>query len=423
MKFSYNGFIDRLIASAGDAVISHGRERYNAWRNRGWYSVEMEYLSEAARGVILLADKSEEAKSARRMRVNNIYSRSIGEHIDTMGPAPDGFAFTTGGIKCEIDKAVEGTGDDVTDLLVLRVEGSNENLRRVLDAAHMAIKQKTKNEITHHSYSPMRGWNKGGAVPRRDIGSVLWGEESACLPGDIARFLASEGEYVKRGQTWKRVYLLHGPPGGGKSSAIKAIASSINANIYILSCKGMGEADLADAISRVEPGSILVTEEVDGVWSARGEAEEDDTLRMRAAGSETIPPLTLEALLQAADGITTPHGLIWFMTTNYPEKLSPRLTRSRRIDKSIFFGPATEAQVKAGESLWGVKLSSGVRAGLVGKPMSQVIDALQFTLADEEAKSPPPPSSDITDFSHPTPRVRPSDCQTWEEFERGCMGI
>ena len=421
MKFSYNGFVDRLIASAGDTVLSYARDKVRAWRNRGWYSVEMDFDSDVARGIILLADKSEEAKDAKTLRVDNYYNGSIGEHADAIGPAPDGFVFTIGGVKCQLEKSVEGSGEDTRTFLTLRVEGSNANLRSVMSAAQKAVKYKTRDEIAHYTYNPMRGWSKGGVVPRREIGSVLWGEESACLPADVAKFLASEREYLRRGQTWKRVYLLHGPPGGGKSSAIKAIASSINANVYILSCKGMAEGDLADAISRVEPGSILVTEEVDGVWSAREEAETDDALRVKAGGGEALSPLTLEALLQATDGITTPHGMIWFMTTNHRDKLSPRLTRSRRIDKAVYFGPATEAQIRGGEELWGVTLPVERRHGLIGQPMSEVIDALQDALADKERDHDEGPGNGPADPSYKQRPLTPSDFEQWHQLERDCM--
>ena len=53
---------------------------------------------------------------------------------------------------------------------------------------------------------------------------------------DINDFLLDDTrtEYLKYGIPYKRVYLLHGTPGCGKTSTINTIASEINSDIYII---------------------------------------------------------------------------------------------------------------------------------------------------------------------------------------------
>ncbi|KAI9109652.1 hypothetical protein K1719_019282 [Acacia pycnantha] len=42
---------------------------------------------------------------------------------------------------------------------------------------------------------------------------------------DLERFMSRKEYYKKVGKPWKRGYLLHGPPGTGKSSLIAAMAN------------------------------------------------------------------------------------------------------------------------------------------------------------------------------------------------------
>src|SRR5207247_86720 len=52
------------------------------------------------------------------------------------------------------------------------------------------------------------------------------------LYDDIAWFINNEKHYSEKGLPYKRGYILHGPPGTGKSSIIKAIANEYRMDIF-----------------------------------------------------------------------------------------------------------------------------------------------------------------------------------------------
>lgn len=60
------------------------------------------------------------------------------------------------------------------------------------------------------------------------IGKLSWLLNFVLVTVDIQTFLSKHAWYEKRGIPYRRGYLLHGPPGTGKTSTIEAIAVSPN---------------------------------------------------------------------------------------------------------------------------------------------------------------------------------------------------
>eukprot|EP00946_MAST-07B_sp_MAST-7B-sp1_P000552 g552.t1 len=59
-------------------------------------------------------------------------------------------------------------------------------------------------------------------------------DQAEALLADAREFLESERWYTERGIPYRRGYLLHGIPGGGKSSLVAAVASELKLPIYML---------------------------------------------------------------------------------------------------------------------------------------------------------------------------------------------
>lgn len=149
---------------------------------------------------------------------------------------------------------------------------------------------------------------------------------------DLTEFLAAEDAYIRTGLPWHRGYLFHGPPGSGKSSMPRALALAFGMPIYTINLPDLkADADLMQSLSEVRPRSLLLIEDID---VARAAKDRD--------GTDT--GVSLSGLLNALDGVATPHGLITIMSTNHIESLDPALIRSGRADVTIEFGLPDRAQ-------------------------------------------------------------------------------
>jgi hypothetical protein len=155
--------------------------------------------------------------------------------------------------------------------------------------------------------------------------------ESVVLPaghldavmGDLTRFLGSEARYLELCQPWHRGYLFHGPPGTGKTSTARAIASALGLDVYFIPLSDLEtNATLNELVSGIPERSVLLLEDVDVAHAA---TERDDARQ----------GLTLDGLLNVLDGVATPHGLVVVMTTNNRPSLDPALVRPGRVDVEL----------------------------------------------------------------------------------------
>lgn len=153
------------------------------------------------------------------------------------------------------------------------------------------------------------------------------------LFNDIQNYLHDQAIYLNRGIPWKRGYLLHGPPGNGKSSLIFTLASELNKDLYIINLKSVcNDADLLGLFNR-SAGDIIVIEDIDCILDKRS-----------ITGNEKFG-VTFSGLLNAIDGITSSEGSILFMTTNHKDKLDSALIRPGRVDQTYYLGNASRKQI------------------------------------------------------------------------------
>lgn len=168
-------------------------------------------------------------------------------------------------------------------------------------------------------------WDDVGEVPRRAIDSVVVEDDRAARAlEDMRWFYGATDWYGQRGVPWRRGYLFHGPPGTGKSSLIRALASELGLDIATLD---VGRATLTDdalreAMMSAPKRCLIAIEDVDAVFSQR---EADD---MRGG-------VSFSGLLNAIDGVGAQEGRALVMTTNHIERLDPALIRPGRADVHV----------------------------------------------------------------------------------------
>lgn len=182
-------------------------------------------------------------------------------------------------------------------------------------------------------------WRQQDA-PERKLSSVILRDGlKEDLRDDILKFLNDESKYTELGIPWHRGYLLHGPPGTGKTSVIKALAADLGLDLWYAPLGDLKEdSSLVDLVRSVRPRGILLLEDVDSYQAAKDRDDEDSTSGFKDGISST-------ALLNALDGVVTPHGLITIMTTNHLDKLDPALVRSGRADRTVMLDLPTTAEI------------------------------------------------------------------------------
>ena len=160
---------------------------------------------------------------------------------------------------------------------------------------------------------------------------------------ELTKFRDSREAMLAAGIPHKLTMLLHGSPGSGKTSLIRALGTEFHYDVYSLNLGGLfNPTELVKAFSTVPKRSILLLEEIDNShWvsaragmadktAASSKADNEDALAherdsMRADGG-------LSTLLNLLDGVVALDELIIICTTNCAEILDKALVRAGRID-------------------------------------------------------------------------------------------
>ena len=196
-------------------------------------------------------------------------------------------------------------------------------------------------------------------------------------------FIKNKDWYIKKGIPHTLGLLLHGPPGCGKTSLIKAMANDtsrhiiniqLNKNVTQTQLKTLFFSDEICVYNKKTNQNelfiipldkrIYVMEDVDAISDilySRNITNEkkalEDKIRQEAyeeakraavakgyapppppnSGNENKEEITLAFVLNLLDGILETPGRIVILTSNHPEKLDEALVRPGRIDINIHF--------------------------------------------------------------------------------------
>ena len=160
------------------------------------------------------------------------------------------------------------------------------------------------------------------------------------LINDARTFLNSSKWYTERGIPYRRGYLLHGPPGCGKTSFTQVLAGALKLDMCMLSLSNasLDDAKLCQNFRDAPENAIILLEDVDAVFVDR-----DVQKKGKGSGGTGV---SFSGLLNAIDGVASQEGRLFFMTTNYPEKLDSALVRPGRCDVKEELRRASRSQMQ-----------------------------------------------------------------------------
>lgn len=184
-------------------------------------------------------------------------------------------------------------------------------------------------------------WIKSADAPKRSLSTIAASEElKKSLVDQIDHFKNNKEWFYSAGLPHKLTYILHGQPGTGKTSLIKAIASEYDMNVAMININQMSDSLLETGLASIHNNSIIVIEDFDSSAATKDRVQAVDQ------GKE-MSFLTLTGLLNALDGIKPLDNCIVFMTTNHIEHIDPAISRKGRVDHIIEIGEVAAADVKA----------------------------------------------------------------------------
>ena len=218
-------------------------------------------------------------------------------------------------------------------------------------------------------------WRKVATKDIRPLSTVIFGEkQKQQLIADVKSFSDPETRkwFAKRTIPYRKGYLLHGPPGTGKSSFSMSVAGELDVDMYVVSIPGVNDQTLRDLFADLPNQCVVLLEDVDAVGLDRSPEPSGSD----GVSSEPRTPITLSGLLNVLDGVASQEGRVLIMTTNHVEKLDEALIRPGRVDKKAEFQYADAEMTR---QLFGFVF--GLDLSLLGK--SDYLDVAACDLAAE----------------------------------------
>lgn len=156
--------------------------------------------------------------------------------------------------------------------------------------------------------------------------------------------------YHDKNLPWQRGWLLHGPPGTGKTSLVRAIGHDLMLPVYVYDLSSLSNEEMTNFWKTMLSNSpcIALIEDIDGSFDGR-----------KNITGEQGGGLTFDCLLNCIGGIERASGVFIVVTTNKPETLDPALgvvrdhgggdtsdvaARPGRIDRVLYLGPLDDTQ-------------------------------------------------------------------------------
>ncbi|TVU38869.1 hypothetical protein EJB05_12264, partial [Eragrostis curvula] len=263
-----------------------------------------------------------------------------------------------------------GTGGDLDFLLELSFDAEHADaaLERyvpfIMDAAEDARQRERRLKICMNEGRSWYGFSHHHPATFDTL--AMDPAQKQAIVDDLDLFAQRRDHYRRIGKAWKRGYLLHGPPGTGKSSLVAAMANHLRYHLYDLDLSRVrSNTDLQWLLLTMSNKCILVIEDIDCCCNAISREAKTKKSKSKLVKAQTeqgssspfttpakpkstdqkelqVPgfQVTLSGLLNLIDGLWSTSGeeRIIVFTTNYKDRLDPALLRPGRMDMHIHMG-------------------------------------------------------------------------------------
>lgn len=225
-----------------------------------------------------------------------------------------------------------------SESVTLKTLGRKQTIfREMMADIHGTFVKQEEKKPELYAWGNWGEWRNLHAYAPRPLDSVILpSSDKERIIKDIQAFRISRDWYTNMGISYRKGYLFYGPPGTGKTSLVTGLSSHFNSNVYMLKLSDMSDTSLREAVTSVEPNSFLVIEDIDCIKASHKRTKSKDDAKKSG--------VTLSGLLNVIDGVFSPPGAIFVLTTNHRDRLDPALIRPGRIDLQLHITYATKEQ-------------------------------------------------------------------------------
>ena len=219
-----------------------------------------------------------------------------------------------------------------SETILFKTLGRKQDIfRNLMTEVHAQFVKQDEKKPELYAWGVWGDWQEVHSYSPRPLDSVIMPRGDAeRIIRDIDAFRNNREWYTKMGIPYRKGYIFYGPPGTGKTSLVTGLSSYYKANVYILKLGDMSDAALRDAIRQTEPNSFLIMEDIDCIHATHNRKK-----TKKNENGKKSDGVTLSGLLNVIDGMLSPAGAIFIMTTNHIEKLDPALLRPGRVDLKL----------------------------------------------------------------------------------------